>query len=95
MTGWNDLLDEALAALPTTEVVTRAKDLDLRSLSSDLVRDPRNGGRLRAREKTGYLLDGDLADFHEALDRLDRDTCRGGPCKPGRRCRRHTRRVRA
>ena len=42
---------------------------------------------------SGYLLDGDLDDFHTAVDRLDRETCRGTTrCQGGKRCRRHTRR---
>ena len=50
------------------------------------------GARLRPR-----VLDlaGTLGDFHAAVDRLDRDSCLDGPCRPGQPCRRHTRRQRA
>ena len=49
------------------------------------------------RTARGRLLDlgGDLADFHAAVDQLDRDTCwTGDRCQAGHRCRRHTRRPR-
>jgi DNA-binding Lrp family transcriptional regulator len=38
-------------------------------------------------------LAGPLADFHRAVDQLDRDTCMDGGCAPGHPCRRHTRRA--
>lgn len=45
-----------------------------------------------ARGRVLDLADGSLADFHRAVDQLDRDTCRDGGCHPGHPCRRHTRR---
>jgi hypothetical protein len=44
---------------------------------------------------SGHLVDGDLDDFHAAVDQLDRETCRGSRCQAGHRCRRHTRRRKA
>ena len=41
------------------------------------------------------LAGGSLADFHRAVDQLERDTCMDGGCTPGHPCRRHTRRNRA
>jgi hypothetical protein len=39
-------------------------------------------------------LAGPVVGFHRALDRLERDTCLEGPCRPRQPCRRHTRRKR-
>jgi hypothetical protein len=50
------------------------------------------GTRLRPRV---LALAGSLDDFRRAIDRLDRDTCLEGPCRPGAPCRRHVRRRRA
>jgi len=44
-----------------------------------------------ARGRVVDLERASLADFHRAVDQLDRDTCTdGSPCQPGRSCRRHT-----
>lgn len=47
-----------------------------------------------ARGRQLDLAGGSLADFHRAVDQLDRDTCMDGGCHPGHRCRRHSRRQR-
>jgi DNA-binding transcriptional ArsR family regulator len=47
-----------------------------------------------ARGRVVDLAGGPLADFHRAVDQLDRDTCLDGGCRPGRPCRRHRRRRR-
>ncbi len=51
--------------------------------------------RQRGRGRAADLAACPVGDFHRALDQLDRDTCSNGDrCGLGRRCRRHTRRVR-
>jgi hypothetical protein len=101
MSGWADLLGEALAQLPTTEVVTRAKEERTNREHSS-----RSSEELRSNDPSASVvglsatvkpanLDGDLASFHKAVDKLDRDTCRGDRCQGSYHCRRHTRRQRA
>jgi hypothetical protein len=47
--------------------------------------DPLRYGRLR--------LDGDLDQFHHAINALKADTCERGQCDPGGRCTKHQRKA--
>lgn len=108
MNGWDDLLADALAAVDPSRA--RAKEVRTKreatnhqpqeaiaqQLTTDVVSVSATDETAASDELSyaGHPLTGDLADFHAAVDQLDRDTCKGSRCQPGHRCRRHTRRER-